>query len=116
VWTGDISVGTPARAYSGQSLFRVTQTSPKLITKCAVSFDTLTADMYLSGRSCPSCRGQNFYDISLSSTGKNLSSNVKADFGFGVAQGSFVSDSVSVGGNVVSHSAYWLKEVPLMGN
>ena len=77
-----------------------------------MSFDTLTADIYLSGLSCPSCRGQNFYDISLSSTGKNLSLNVEADFGFGIAKGSFVNDSVFVGGNVVSHSAYWFERGP----
>ena len=33
LWTADIAVGTPAKSFTGQSLFWVAQTS-KLITKC----------------------------------------------------------------------------------
>ena len=110
MWSAEIAVGTPARAFPGQSLSRVTQTS-KLITKCAVSIDLMTPDMYLDTRSskcsyfCFSNSSGNFYDISLSSTGKNLSSTVTANYGFGKVTGSVVSDSVSVQGYGVSHGA-----------
>ena len=110
VWTADIAVGTPARAFSGQSLLRLTQAS-KLTTKCAVSIDTSTPDMFLDTSStsctfeCIFYNGTNHYNISLSSTGKDLSSNATADFGFGRASGDVVSDSVSVSGFTVSHGA-----------
>ena len=116
-WTGDVIVGTPGRSFASQSPFRVTQTSSKLIAKCVVSFDSFTADMFIDGPSCKNCSGKNFYNISLSSTGKNLSSNIATDFGYGRVIGDVVTESVFLGGNEVSHGAYyWFKEGALMGN
>jgi len=48
---------------------------------------------------------ENFYDISLSATGKNLSLQATADYAFGKVFGDVVSDSVSVEGFGVSHGA-----------
>jgi hypothetical protein len=110
VWTGDIEVGTPPQAFPGQLLFRVAQTS-KLITKCAVVFDTYTPDIFIPGDSCLNCGANSFYDTSTSSTGKNLNSMPTVNFGVGTVDGSVVSDNVSVAGFEVSH---WLKEDALM--
>ena len=65
--------------------------------------------MSINGPSCTNCSGVNFYDISLSSTGKNLSSNMATDFGSGRVVGDVVSDKVSLAGFEVSHGAYCLK-------
>ena len=79
--------------------------------KCAVSIDTSTSDIFLdtSSSSCTfECLfkdGENHYNVSLSSTGQDLSLNVTADFGFGKVSGNVVSDSVSVSGFTVSHGA-----------
>ena len=81
--------------------------------------DTTTPDMSLDGISCPTCHGKNLYDISASSTGKNLSSTaVWAVFSSGAVTGSVIIDDVSVAGYHVSHCAYWLtrKDGALRGN
>ena len=86
--------------------------------------------MSLNGPSCHGCTGKRFYDISLSSTGINITLNrdgattyfdtgsnpstATTDFGFGKVQGVVVADSVFLAGNKVSHGAYWLKEGALM--
>jgi len=113
--TADIAVGFPARAYTGQSLFRVEQTS-KLIKECAVTLDMTTPDMFLSDRSFSNCLGKNRYDISVSSTGMPVRSNTTVNFAIGEVDGQVITDSVSVGGNSVSHGVYWSKELTLMGN
>jgi len=73
--------------------------------------------MYLDGLSCPTltCHGKNLYDITASSTGKNLSLTTTADFSLGTVTGSLITDEVSVSGNTVSHCAYWLKDGALRG-
>ena len=72
--------------------------------------------MYIDGPSCKGCSGKNFYDISLSSTGKNLSSNIATDFSFAKVVGDVVTESVFLGGFEVSHGTYSLKEGALMDN
>ena len=113
--TADIAVGSPARAYTGQSLFPVEQAS-KLIKECTVTLDMTTPDMFLSDRSCSNCLGKNRYDISVSSTGTPVRSNTTVNFGSGKVDGQVITDIVSVGGNSVSHGVYWSKELTLMGN
>jgi Eukaryotic aspartyl protease len=110
VWTGDITVGTPPQTFRGQLLFRVAQTS-KLITKCAVVFDTFTPDMFIPGDACLTCGANSFYDTSTSSTGINLQSMTNVDFSVGTVDGNVVADNVSVVGFQVSH---WLKGDALM--
>ena len=76
-----------------------------------MSIDTIASDVYLDTPSskCSSLcffePGTNFYDISLSSTGKDLGLKVTGTFGFGNVNGDVVSDSVSVEGFGVSYGA-----------
>ena len=73
--------------------------------------------MFLAGLLCPSCSAKHLYEAFFSSTAKIFYRNVTADFGFGQTKGDLVSDTVSVGGNQVSHGAlYRVKEGALMGN
>ena len=108
-WTADVTIGTPARAFSSQSPFWVAQTS-KLTIKCVVSIDTFTSNMFVSGANCTNCQGHNLYDIDNSSTAfnENITSNV--EFGGGNATGNIILEAVSIGGFEVSHGVYVLKE------
>ena len=70
-------------------------------------FDTFTADIIVDGATCGStCTGKSLYDISTSSTGKNLGEQAEAIFGEGSAEGDLVSDVLSVSGNEVSRCSY----------
>ena len=82
----------------------------------AVSIDTISSDMYLDTPSsecsslCFSEPGTNVYNMSLSSTGKDLGFKGMGTFGFGNVTGDVVSDSVSVEGFGVSYGAIVLVE------
>ena len=102
MWTGEIEVGTPPRAFSGQSPFWVAQTL-KLSTKRAVQFDTVLPDMFLFGPSpACQCNGRQVYDITISSTGTDLHSTAMLKFGENSIVGNVASDTVVLGGFAVS--------------
>ena len=73
----------------------------------------MSSDMYLDDPkfrclfTCFTNTSEKFYDISLSSTGKNLSSNATDDFGFGSVFGEVISDSLNVAGFEVSHGEFY---------
>ncbi len=101
MWYGNISVGTPAAIYTGQSLFRVAQTQ-KLIAKCAVDFETGSADFFLPGPSCPNCEGHDIYNPAQSSTSKDLGTTTTLTYNDGKIEGELYTDNVVVGGFKVS--------------
>ncbi len=117
---GDIQIGTPAQAFNGRSQFWVVQTS-KLMTKCAVHFDTISPDVFLSGPSCSTCNGHKIWDPSTSSSagpillkeGNTL--QVSDNFqSLDIVNGSGFYDSLFVAGFKVS--AHWLKEAAMIDN
>ena len=124
-WTGNIGVGNPSQSIKGQSLFfgqrRRCQTS-KLITKCAVVFDTLFADMFVLGDGCSACANMNLdlYDIGSSTTAVDQHQSITDFFDLGIISGDLVMEDVNVAGFQVSHSAYWSKEglrsIPSIGS
>ena len=81
--------------------FEVAQSS-KLITYCAVDFDTGSAEIFLFGPSCQSCHGHNIYDPSQSSTAKDLRQTGNLTYDGGNVVGNLFADTVSVGGFEVS--------------
>ncbi len=73
------------------------------MTKCAVHFDTITPDMFLSGPSCSTCKGHKIYDPSASSSAnqtdqtRNQTSTVNLQ-GLDRVSGSLFFDQVFVAG------------------
>ena len=61
--------------------------------------------MWVGGPTCQACRcnGHKNYDVSLSTTGKNLSSNATVKFGENNVNGNVVSDTVFLGIGNSSH-------------
>ena len=104
LWTLDVTVGSPGSVFSGQSPFQVAQTS-KLIIKCAVHLDTSTPDMFLCGTSCLTCFEHKRYNITLSSTAKDMKNQTTLHGLIGPVTGEIVSDMISAGGATVSHNA-----------
>ena len=107
VWTVDVTVGTPGITIPSKSLFQVARTS-KLITKCAVQLDSFSSDTWVSGTSCLTCFEHTRYDITRSSTAKDLhnQSTLTQLISNGPVTGETVSDVMAVGPNAVSHDAY----------
>ena len=79
----------------------------KLITKCAVEFDTLVADLFVPSVNCPTCSNENLYDVKSSSTGVDQNQAVNVIFDFDTVTGEIVTDVISVGEFEVSRGAYW---------
>src|SRR5258708_24761888 len=90
----------------------------KLITKCAVVFDTTIPDMFIPGIDCSNCEGLHTYNLSQSSTGIDLMLNstaIQVDFCIlGQVQGKVLSDNVLLAQLPVS--AYRLKVGAPTGN
>jgi hypothetical protein len=61
--------------------------------------------MFLSGLSCLTCHGHRLYDISATSSGKDLQSKATINFAQGTVDGDVVSDKVFVTGFEVSQGA-----------
>ena len=101
-WAAELTIGTPPITFSGQSLFWVVQTS-KLIIKCAVGLDTLTATTFVSGVNCTTCLGHNLFNKSNSSTVFDENVNATVALGGGNITGDVVRDVVTMGGFEVSH-------------
>ena len=104
LWTLDITVGSPGSGFSGQSPFRAVQT-PKLITKCVVQLDTSVPDTFLCGTSCLTCFEHKRYNITLSSTAKDLKNQTTLNGFVGQVTGEILSDMISAAGTDVSHDA-----------
>ena len=105
VWTVNAWVGTPGQSFSGQSPFRVAQTS-KLIIKCTVQLDTMSPDSFLCGITCQTCSGHNLYDLFLSSTAEDQKKQGSLSHLNGPVNGDVVTDMINIGGGDVSHDAY----------
>lgn len=125
-WTGNVAVGSSYQIMKGQSLFfghrRQRQTS-KLITKCAVVFDTVFADTYLVGSGCSECENYNsdYYNFNSSATAVNYKQIITSTFfDLGYVSGYLIMDDLRLGDFQVSHSAYWSKEglrsIPSIGS
>ena len=79
--------------------------------KCPVQFDTEHPDIFISSPSCPTCSEHKLYDPSLSSTSVDKNTQVTSvRFGPGTVDGGVVSDVIFIGGGMVSHGTYPLKE------
>ncbi|KAK7060334.1 hypothetical protein VNI00_001099 [Paramarasmius palmivorus] len=81
LWSGSISVGTPA-------------------TQFTVDFDTGSSDLFLPGANCRvNCEGHTIYDTSQSSTAEDEGKTFKLTFGDGsTSQGEVFHDTVTVAG------------------
>jgi hypothetical protein len=101
MFVGNISAGTPPRSYNSQSPFRAAQKS-KLTRKCAVQFTT-QADTFFFDPTCQTCKGHNFYDITISSTAKSLGSTATLNINGNAVSGNVATDTFSIFGFEVSH-------------
>ncbi|KAI9266235.1 aspartic peptidase domain-containing protein [Helicostylum pulchrum] len=86
----EISVGTPPQNFS-------------------VTLDTGSADLWIPGSACPTTECPNgVFKESESSTFKNLNSKFTLAYGIGDVNGTYVTDTVSVGGGTVPHQQFGL--------
>ncbi|KAH9060185.1 acid protease [Lactarius vividus] len=81
LWYGEISVGTPSKTF-------------------AVDFDTGSSDLFLPGANCgPSCSGHKIYNVSESSTAKDLNKKFELTYGDNsTVSGEQYTDTVSIVG------------------
>ena len=74
----------------------------KLIIKCAVGLDTLTATTFVFGVDCSSCEGVEFFEKSKSSTVVDLNVTAAVMLGGVNVTGDVVRDVLTMGGFEVS--------------
>ncbi|KAH9040251.1 acid protease [Lactarius hengduanensis] len=81
LWYGEISVGTPSKTFT-------------------VDFDTGSSDLFLPGANCgPSCSGHKIYNVSDSSTAKDLNKRFELKYGDNsTVNGEQYTDTVSIVG------------------
>ncbi|KAH8982271.1 acid protease [Lactarius akahatsu] len=81
LWYGEISVGTPSKTFT-------------------VDFDTGSSDLFLPGANCgPSCSGHKIYNVSDSSTAKDLNKKFELTYGDNsTVSGEQYTDTVSIVG------------------
>lgn len=81
LWSGEISVGTPSKTFT-------------------VDLDTGSSDLFLPGANCgPSCSGHKIYNVSDSSTAKDLNKKFELTYGDNsTVSGEQYTDTVSIVG------------------
>ncbi|GAA94723.1 uncharacterized protein L969DRAFT_103498 [Mixia osmundae IAM 14324] len=80
LWTGVVSIGTPAKSF-------------------LLDFDTGSADTWVAGTGCATCTDKNLYDANSSTTAKELTETFSIYYVDGSStSGDVYTDSVSVGG------------------
>jgi hypothetical protein len=98
LWSGNISVGTPAKSFSGITfLLLKSLCDPR---HDAVIFDTGSSDLFLASPRCTSmnCSGHTLYDPIASSTAQDPSKTFSLSFGGGGEQ---FTDVVQIAGLTV---------------
>jgi cathepsin D len=103
LWYGNISIGTPAKDFTGVTLFFPVQNWPSDLMSCTVDFDTGSSDLFVPSDNCSSsCSGHEAYDPSASSTSQDLGKTFSLTYGDGsTVSGEQYSDSVIIAGLAV---------------
>ena len=101
-WYGSISVGTPAKTFTGElsllTLYYLERTLERT-RQCTVNFDTGTSDLFLPSSTCDSsCNGHVLYDASESSTAHDLGTPFYSGYG---VNGTLYTDDVTIAGYTV---------------
>ena len=103
MWSGNISVGTPPKSFSGMTFLHDWLKSLSDPRHDAVDFDTGSSDLFLSSVGCgASCSGHTLYDPSASSTARDLFKPFSLSFGdLSTASGEQYTDVVKIAGLTV---------------
>jgi cathepsin D len=102
LWYGTISIGSPAKDFTGVFSLSPVQNWPSDLVLCTVDFDTGSSDLFVPSINCDSsCSGHEMYDPSASSTSHDLGKNFSLTYGDGsTVSGEQYSDTVSIAGLV----------------
>ena len=108
LWYGTISIGTPAKDFTGLTLFSLNQNWPSDPMSYAVDFDTGSSDLFVPSKDCDSsCSGHKAYDPSASFTSHDLGKTFTLQYGDGsTVSGEQYSDKVLIAGLVVCRATF----------
>ena len=103
LWYGEISVGTPSETFTGQHKRFNTMNAYWNLPSHTVDFDTGSSDLFLPGVNCSSsCSGRKIYNVSESSTTKDLGKQFALKYGDNsTVSGEQYTDTVSIVGLAV---------------
>ena len=103
LWYGTLSIGTPAKDFTGVTLIFPIQNWPSDLVSYTVDFDTGSSDLFVPSVNCSeSCSGHNTYNPAVSSTSRDLGKTFSLTYADGsTVSGEQYSDDVTIAGLVV---------------